>query len=615
MRVENRTESICHIIMLVILAFILIFTPLSFGVVTPAPLYISHLAVLSLIVVWVFKIVLTKRFKLLKTQTLIPIGLFLGYAFLRMTFSDIPFDARNEWIKIVDYALIYLVIINNFHRKKYIYNIIFIIILMAVFLSSLGIIQYIKRTETVYGINLEQELVTPDGGSPRDQEVRSFLTFIPKEKPKQYEHRASGTFICPNHLAGYLEIVFPIALAIFLFSRYVMGLRMFIGYTFALMIGAWLMTFSRGGWIAGITALIFFSLFSFMREDTRGSSAWFLPITIIVVVLLMIGVFVKPIQDRIMTIKPTGDPSAETRIKIWVDSLQMIKLKPVFGYGPAAFLWHYPRFKHEGLTRKVTFTHNDYLNTIADYGVVGLIIALSFLIMMIRKIKKVDALYDYPDSQALLIGGVSALIAVAVHALFDFNNHIYSNAVLFFLVSGIITVVACNLENNHECFWRFPRINRNPLLLNLGGWAVFVIVLMAGVHCSRLFLSEMYYKEGNKLQENVLWDKAMNSYVLAQKFDPLDSRPYAKIAEVIHAQNVFRKRQDESALNYYDLALKYNPYESDYMFKKALILKSLGRKEEAYKLMQEAQKQEPTNTAYTKEIEKLEKQIQASQSQ
>ena len=46
----------------------------------------------------------------------------------------------------------------------------------------------------------------------------------------QYRGRASGTYICPNHLGGFLELLLPLALAYTIAGRLKALTKIFLGY-------------------------------------------------------------------------------------------------------------------------------------------------------------------------------------------------------------------------------------------------------------------------------------------------------------------------------------------------------------------------------------------------
>ncbi len=609
-RSESFIDKVCNLLMLSVILLIMVFTPLSFGTINMVSFYIVHVAVLVVLFLWVLKMSFTRRFQFISIKTQIPVFLFLGYSLLMYLFSDLPYDSRNEFLKILDFAILYIVIINNFYRKKYIYAMVFVLFLVGLFLSCLAGIQYLKHSDSIKGVEIDNELYIGPTGGINDQEIRSFFNIIDRDQPKQYKDRASGTFVCPNHLAGYLGMIFPLALLVCLYARFVTGVRLFIGYSFLVMLMAWMLTFSRGGWLAGLSAFVFFFVMLFVRDNDGKSS--FKPVFFIITLLIGLAViasFVKPIQQRVLSMKPTGDSSITTRIGIWGDSIKMIEEKPVFGFGAGAFVWHYPKYKRDSFHCKITYTHNDYLHLLVDYGVVGFLIVLLFFIMHFARISRIRALTEYPNRQAVLMGATLSLVTVMVHAAFDFNNHVYSNALLMVIISAILIVSSYNIDKELNSLVVLHKINRSWFLSTITGLFLFFLIAFGVYQGSRLLLSEILYNEGLTYQTNIIWDRSLQKFRQAQLLDPVNHYVYGKIADLIAAKGVFRRSKDDDAVKYYDMALKYNPYDSDYMFKKAMLLKRRDDYKGAYNMLQEAIKQEPTNIAYKRELKKTKKLI------
>ena len=65
-----------------------------------------------------------------------------------------------------------------------------------------------------------------------------------------------GTFISPNNLAGFLEMLLPLALAYVLVGRMKPVVRILLGYAVLVMLAGMVVTFSRGGWVAVAVALL-----------------------------------------------------------------------------------------------------------------------------------------------------------------------------------------------------------------------------------------------------------------------------------------------------------------------------------------------------------------------
>ena len=87
-----------------------------------------------------------------------------------------------------------------------------------------------------------------------------------------YGRRASGFYICPNHLAGLLEVLGLFGLSVTLWSRWPVWAKLLIGYaTMMCYLGA-ILTGSRGGYLSVLFSLLVFLLLSFHLARAAGSA-------------------------------------------------------------------------------------------------------------------------------------------------------------------------------------------------------------------------------------------------------------------------------------------------------------------------------------------------------
>jgi O-antigen ligase len=106
----------------------------------------------------------------------------------------------------------------------------------------------------------------------------------------------------------------------------------------------------------------------------------------------------------------------------------------------------YPIYSRENGTRGVTAeAHNDYLQILADAGVIGAMFALWFIWTLFRAIAR-GVRSPNPLTAAVAIGCGAGLFGLLVHSVFDFNLHLPSHAMTFLLLSMMISQVGTTVD-------------------------------------------------------------------------------------------------------------------------------------------------------------------------
>ena len=83
--------------------------------------------------------------------------------------------------------------------------------------------------------------------------------------------------------------------------------------------------------------------------------------------------------------------------------------------------------------------HNDYLQILADAGIVGALLGLAFLIILFSK---GFARRNTSDNfrSGIATGALAGCFAVLVHSAFDFTLHTTANALLFLVLAAMATL-------------------------------------------------------------------------------------------------------------------------------------------------------------------------------
>src|SRR5689334_4887580 len=236
-----RLDNWCEKGILFLVLVILVFGPLATGAVRPLEFLIIQglticAALLSLSRFW-----LNPGHRLLWPPICWAVIAFVVYAIVRYRQADLEYVARQELIRILVYAFLFFIVLNNLARQESAQLIISIMIFLGMAVSIYAIYQFATDSEYVWH-------------------------FI---KPAAYRNRGSGTYICPNHLAGFLEMLLPVGLSFALTSRFGHVLRILLAYASLAILGGIGVTISRGGWLATTVTLFLFFICLIRRRQSR----------------------------------------------------------------------------------------------------------------------------------------------------------------------------------------------------------------------------------------------------------------------------------------------------------------------------------------------------------
>jgi len=172
--------------------------------------------------------------------------------------------------------------------------------------------------------------------------------------------RAIGTFILPGELAGYLIIFLPIAFAVARITRE-RALRITAWSALALGAAAFVLTFSRAGWM-GLAAAIAF--YAFMSGRVRRRYAPLFLLAGLAAVLVVFNAHHNPAENY-------------TRLSIWQAGVEIVRRFPLTGVGPFDFARIYPLVRLPDGDAQAFHAHSFLLTIFAETGLLGLAATLA----------------------------------------------------------------------------------------------------------------------------------------------------------------------------------------------------------------------------------------------
>lgn len=194
---------------------------------------------------------------------------------------------------------------------------------------------------------------------------------------EQFMGRASGAFGIPNSLAAFLLLLIPIALAAGWPGANqraeapargrpsARGAAVLAGiFIFGLVL-----TVSRGAWISLGLALVIWPLLARGRAwRWRGRRAG-LTLAVVLGAGLALYATLPGVRERFdLLARESGE---RTRPIMWRAAWQLWREAPALGTGAGSYNVLFERHRPEGYRDEPRWGHNDYLNTLSDYGAIG----------------------------------------------------------------------------------------------------------------------------------------------------------------------------------------------------------------------------------------------------
>jgi len=246
-----------------------------------------------------------------------------------------------------------------------------------------------------------------------------------------------GPYVNRNHFAGFVELILPLSLVPLVLGR-VRRERWLVVSLFAVVpIGALFLSVSRGGIVSFGVELAVLALVLIQRR--AAGKQLFAGLAVLLLALLMVSwLGVGQLLQRFSSFQAL-EATAGKRASMRHDTWQIFLHHPVAGTGLGTLQIVYPPYETLYDGKIVNHAHNDYLEALAETGVLGGLCCAWFLgVLFSESLRRLRHLND-SFAGTLQLSGLVACTGFLVHSLVDFNLHIPSNAFLFFLMAHLAT--------------------------------------------------------------------------------------------------------------------------------------------------------------------------------
>jgi len=261
---------------------------------------------------------------------------------------------------------------------------------------------------------------------------------------------AFGPFINRHHFAGYMELTIALPLGLLFSGGIERYKRPLYAFAAAMMGVALIMTNSRGGIISLGAEILFLAVVAGpglnrgerrprgqrIRSALMRAGLAFGLIAVLIGATVAIGG--SDVFTRLLGTASAQDPTTG-RSHFWNVTVDVIKAHPIIGSGLGSFSVIYTHYDTRNGYLRLEQAHNDYLQTLADGGIVGGALGLAFILILFRSgFTRRET--DDKFRRGVATGALAGCFAVLVHSFFDFTLHTTANALLFLILAALATL-------------------------------------------------------------------------------------------------------------------------------------------------------------------------------
>jgi O-antigen ligase len=542
---------------------ILVWGPLAYGAVRvnpetqePAHLYgllvIQGLTALAA-ALWAVRIFTQQPFRLLWPPICWAVLAFVIYAIVRCSEAELAYVARQNLRCVIMYGALFVVIVNNLNRRESATAAAVALIAVGLGESFFAFYQFMTHHAKVWAV----------------------------VKPAGYALRGSGTYISPDSFAGFVEMVLPLALAYTVMGRFNATVKVLLGYSALVMMAGVMVSQSRGGITAmGVSLAVFCVVLLFQPDYWRRGA---LALAILGAAVLVLAQQFGAVEDRFgggLINKGDG------RVFYWKAAERIFQEHTWWGAGPGSFRYLYPRSANVYAQAIPKNAHNDYLNTLCEWGLAGFAIVLAALGLLLDGVIRIwpymtrssgDLGSKNSSRAAFVLGASLGLLSILIHSLVDFSMQVTADAVTAITLMALLTA---HWRFGTERFWFNPGSFGKVLLAVVAAGAVWFLG-REGLQAGR----EFYWLERGLNAAS--WERQVEDFKRAEQIEP---RNY--VSDYLLGES-YRLQAWQGAAGCDDLALEamtwfqramaLNPYDYETQLGCGMCLDWLDRPKEATK--------------------------------
>jgi len=338
--------------------------------------------------------------------------------------SIAPYATRLAVGQLLIYLVFFAAALTFINNQKRLRKIVFTIVIFGSVMAFFGILQRLAGADAIYGLR----------PSPHALPFASFIN--------------------QHHFAAFMEMTIGVTLALIFGQATKKDKQILLIIAVVVMGIAILLTGSRGGLLSLLGVVGFIVTANLLRKKKGGESSGeenkevFLRNFVFIagglaLMLVLFGAVILLGGDESL-LRGVGFPGNQAdittgRSHFWQIALKIFFDYPIFGAGLDSFGTAFTAYDSWNGNYRVEQTHNDYLQILADAGILGFACVAAFIFLLFRQSLQIIGTASDNFRRNAAIGALAGCFGVLVHSFFDFPLRTTANAFFFLLLVVIAT--------------------------------------------------------------------------------------------------------------------------------------------------------------------------------
>lgn len=333
-----------------------------------------------------------------------------------------PYSTRFFVIQLLVYLIFFAAALAFINTQKRLRSIVLTVIVFGGLMAFFGILQRLASPDAIYGLR------------PTPQAI------------------PFASFINQHHFAAFMNMTLGLTLGL-LFGKATKKDKniLLVIAAFFMLIGL-VFTGSRGGILSFLGVLGFLLIPKLLGkgEESEAQNKHNVRNKLIIVAGIAAGIIglvgvVSFLGGDSSLLRGVGLQGGQTdissgRTHFWGVAVQIFLANPIIGAGLNAFGAAFTQYDTWNGNYRIEQAHNDYLQILADAGVVGFACIAGFIYLLFKKsLPNLDSAHsNYRRSAAN--GALAGCFGILIHSFFDFPLRTPSNAFFFLVLAAVATV-------------------------------------------------------------------------------------------------------------------------------------------------------------------------------